>query len=95
MSGALRVANGKVYIGSGVADFGSRGVISAYDTWDYNANMPIVLADLKIDGTMRKVLLQAPKSGFFYVIDRVTGEFISAEKYARATSYSMAPERKN
>jgi PQQ-dependent dehydrogenase (methanol/ethanol family) len=191
MDGAPRVANGKVYIGSGVADFGSRGVISAYDVntghevwrfytvpgdpakgyenkamemaaktwpegwapgggasvwetivydkelnsiyfgtdagsplnagvrspgggdnlftnsivavdadtgeykwhyqtvphdaWDYNANMPIVLAELKIEGRVRKVLMQAPKSGFFYVIDRTNGEFISAEKYAKTT----------
>ena len=191
MDGAPRVANGKVYIGNGVSDFGARGVISAYDTntgyevwrfytvpgdpekgyenkamemagktwpegwapgggasvwetivydkelnsiyfgtdagsplnaearspgggdnlftnsivavdadtgeykwhyqtvphdaWDYNANMPIVLADLEIDGKLRKTLMQAPKSGFFYVIDRVTGEFISAEKYVPVT----------
>jgi glucose dehydrogenase len=38
----------------------------------------MTLADLKIDGVTRKVLMQAPKSGFFYVLDRKTGEFISA-----------------
>jgi len=187
MDGAPRVANGKVYIGGGVSDFGHRGVIAAYDAntgkeiwrfytvpgdpkngfeneamamasktwshgwareggaavwetivydkelntiyfgtdaggslnpeirspgkgdnlftnsivavdadtgkykwhyqvvprdaWDYNANMPIILADLEIDGKKRKVLMQAPKSGFFYVIDRVTGKLISAENY--------------
>ncbi len=51
------------------------------DTWDYTATQPIILADIEIDGVARKVLMQAPKNGFFYVIDRVTGEFISAEAY--------------
>lgn len=39
----------------------------------------MILADLQIDGKQRKVLMQAPKNGFFYVIDRATGELISAE----------------
>ncbi|MEW6319519.1 MAG: PQQ-dependent dehydrogenase, methanol/ethanol family [Acidobacteriota bacterium] len=52
------------------------------DDWDYNAAQPMVLADLTINGRARKVLMQAPKNGFFYVIDRVTGEFISAAAYA-------------
>jgi quinohemoprotein ethanol dehydrogenase len=51
------------------------------DTWDYTATQPIVLAELPIDGRVRKVLMQAPKNGFFYVLDRATGELISAEKY--------------
>ena len=52
------------------------------DTWDFDATMDIQLADLEIDGTPRKVLMQAPKNGFFYVIDRLTGELISAEAFA-------------
>ena len=51
------------------------------DAWDYTATQHIVLADLEIAGKQRKVLLQAPKNGFFYVIDRATGELISAENY--------------
>lgn len=51
------------------------------ETWDYTATQPIMLADLEIGGKPRKVLMQAPKNGFFYVIDRVTGEFISANNY--------------
>ena len=51
------------------------------DSWDYTATQHIVLADLTIDGDLRKVLLQAPKNGFFYVLDRETGEFLSGEKY--------------
>ena len=45
----------------------------------------MALADMEIDGVDRKVLLQAPKNGFFYVIDRITGELISAENYVRVT----------
>ncbi len=52
------------------------------DTWDYNATMPLMAADLVIGSTKRKVLMQAPKNGFFFVIDRETGKFISADKYA-------------
>ncbi|MBL8270626.1 PQQ-dependent dehydrogenase, methanol/ethanol family [Steroidobacter sp.] len=51
------------------------------ESWDYTATQHIVLADVSIGGETRKVLLQAPKNGFFYVLDRVTGKLISAEKY--------------
>ncbi len=51
------------------------------ETWDYTATQPLMLAELKIDGKDRKVVMQAPKNGFFYVIDRATGELISADKY--------------
>ena len=52
------------------------------ETWDYNSNMDIVLADLLIEGEPRKVILHAPKNGFFYVIDRQDGRLISAEPFA-------------
>jgi PQQ-dependent dehydrogenase (methanol/ethanol family) len=51
------------------------------EEWDYTATQSIVLADLQIDGRVRKVLMQAPKNGFFYVLDRTTGEFISGTPY--------------
>jgi len=51
------------------------------ETWDYTATQHIVLADMDIDGRERQVLMQAPKNGYFYVLDRATGEFISAEPY--------------
>ncbi len=51
------------------------------DTWDYTAVQPMMLADLQIGGRLRKVIMQAPKNGFFYVIDRATGELLSADKY--------------
>ncbi|MEP3421261.1 MAG: PQQ-dependent dehydrogenase, methanol/ethanol family [Erythrobacter sp.] len=51
------------------------------ETWDFTATQHIILADMEINGEARQVLMQAPKNGFFYVIDRATGEFISAEPY--------------
>jgi quinohemoprotein ethanol dehydrogenase len=51
------------------------------ENWDFTATMPMILADLKIAGKARKVILQAPKNGFVYVIDRVTGKLVSAEKF--------------
>jgi quinohemoprotein ethanol dehydrogenase len=53
------------------------------ELWDYTATMNNILADIEINGTKRKVIMQAPKNGFFYVIDRATGELLSAEKYTR------------
>ncbi|MBX7527903.1 PQQ-dependent dehydrogenase, methanol/ethanol family [Qipengyuania vesicularis] len=55
------------------------------ETWDYTATQHIILADMEIEGAARKVLVQAPKNGFFYVLDRATGEFISAEQYIPQT----------
>ena len=52
------------------------------DNWDYNAAQPMILADLTIAGQPRKVIMQAPKNGFFYVLDRTTGRLISGEPYA-------------
>jgi quinohemoprotein ethanol dehydrogenase len=53
------------------------------DSWEYNATMNIVLADLPIHGQPRKTLLIAPKNGFFYVLDRGTGELLSANHYVK------------
>jgi quinohemoprotein ethanol dehydrogenase len=51
------------------------------ETWDYTATQHIMLADLEIDGDMRRVVMQAPKNGFFYVLDAENGKLISAENY--------------
>lgn len=55
------------------------------DSWDYTATQNIIFADLEIGGVTRKVLMQAPKNGFFYVLDRETGEFISGEPFVNVT----------
>src|SRR3954470_20257575 len=51
------------------------------DNWDYTSTQPMILADINIDGAPRKVVLHAPKNGFFFVIDRTTGKFISAKNF--------------
>ena len=55
------------------------------DAWGYDATMDMTLATLEIGGAPRKVILHAPKNGFFYVIDRATGKLISAEKLGEVT----------
>ncbi|MFO0690463.1 MAG: PQQ-dependent dehydrogenase, methanol/ethanol family [Myxococcota bacterium] len=55
------------------------------DNWDYTAVQPLMLAELPIGGALRKVVLQAPKNGFFYVLDRATGELLSADPYVPVT----------
>lgn len=53
------------------------------EAWDFTATQHMILADLVIDRRERKIIMQAPKNGFFYVLDRVTGELLSAEPYGR------------
>lgn len=55
------------------------------ETWDFNADMDIELAELEIDGKSRDVILHAPKNGFFYVIDRMDGKLISAKPIVPVT----------
>lgn len=55
------------------------------DNWDFTATQKMILTDLEIAGRKRQVIMQAPKNGFFYVLDRVTGELLSAEPYATTT----------
>jgi quinohemoprotein ethanol dehydrogenase len=55
------------------------------EAWDYKATANMVLATVKIDGVDRKVLMQAPTNGYFYVLDRQTGKLISAEAFAKVT----------
>lgn len=51
------------------------------DHWDYTSTQPMILADITIDGAPRKVILHAPKNGFFFVVDRTNGKFISAKNF--------------
>jgi quinohemoprotein ethanol dehydrogenase len=51
------------------------------ESWDFTAVQQIILTQLEIKGKKRDVLMQAPKNGFFYVLDRNTGELLSAEPY--------------
>ena len=55
------------------------------DEWDYDSVQHLMLADLTIKGQQRKVIMQANKNGFYYMIDRVSGKFISGQPFARVT----------
>jgi quinohemoprotein ethanol dehydrogenase len=63
------------------------------DQWDYTSTQPMILADLTIDGRQRNVLLHAPKNGFFYVLDRITGEFISGDKYVKRLTWAVGLDK--
>jgi len=64
------------------------------EDWDYTCTQPIILADLKIDGKLRKVAMQAPKNGFFYVIDRTNGRLISAKSYVSHNTWASRIDMK-
>jgi quinohemoprotein ethanol dehydrogenase len=80
-----------LYLSSVIAVHAKTGQMAWYyqttpgDTWDFDSTADVILADLKIDGQVRHVLMHAPKNGFFYVLDRATGKLISAQKYATVT----------
>ena len=66
------------------------------ESWDFTQTQPIILATLKLDGALRKVMMQAPKNGFFYVIDRANGKLVSAKSFVRqnwTTGVDMATGR--
>ncbi|MDR2216127.1 MAG: PQQ-dependent dehydrogenase, methanol/ethanol family, partial [Nevskiaceae bacterium] len=80
-----------LYVSSIVALHADTGKIAWHyqttpgDMWDYTATNSIILADIEFQGSARKVLFQAPKNGFFYLLDRQTGELLGADKYGAAT----------
>jgi len=55
--------------------------ISAHDAWDYDEIMENVLVDMNYDGRMRKLLIHPGRTGFVFVLDRESGELLSAEKF--------------
>lgn len=59
------------------------------DGWDYTSTQHIILADIAWQGALRKVILHAPKNGFFFVIDRVTGQFLSAIPYYPRLNWAL------
>jgi quinohemoprotein ethanol dehydrogenase len=77
----------KLYAASILAIRGRSGGLAWYyqevpgDGWDYDATQKMVLTDLHIGGRPRKVLMQAAKNGYFYVLDRASGELLSAQPF--------------
>jgi quinohemoprotein ethanol dehydrogenase len=90
---AIRSPGGgdNLFLASIVALDADTGVMKWYyqttpgDNWDYTAVQDMMLADMEVDGQQRKVLMQAPKNGFFYVIDRSNGELLRANPYVTTT----------
>ncbi len=64
------------------------------EDWDFTCTQPIVLADIKIDGKLRKVAMQAPKNAFFYVIDRTNGKLISGKSYTSVNTWASGIDPK-
>ena len=58
------------------------------ETWDFTATQPIILATIPIGGVQRRVLMQAPKNGFFFVVDRTNGRPIAANKFIRTVNWA-------
>jgi PQQ-dependent dehydrogenase (methanol/ethanol family) len=97
----LRGSQGKdnLYVCSIIAVNPDNGEMKWYyqavpgDSWDYDSVQQLTLADMTIAGRLRRVIMQANKNGYFYVIDRLTGEFISASPYA-PLNWSEAMDKK-
>ena len=76
-----------LYVASILAMRGSTGElvwhfqVTPGDNWDYDATQPLLLAELNIEGRERKVIMQASKNGYFYVLDRESGQFLSARPF--------------
>ena len=62
--------------------------MTPHDEWDYDGVNESILADIEIDGAMRKVLVHFDRNGFGYTLDRVTGELLVAEKYDPAVNWA-------
>ena len=97
---ALRGGGDNLYTACIVAVRASTGELAWYfqptpgDNWDYDATQPLMQADLRINGHVRKVLMQANKNGFFYVLDRRTGEFISGAPFVSGITWATGLDRK-
>jgi len=63
------------------------------ETWDFTSTQPFILADLNIDGQERKVIMHAPKNGYFYVLDRITGKFISGKPFVKRMTWSLGLDK--
>ena len=78
----------QLYAASILAVHADSGALAWYyqtvpgDRWDFDSTEKLVLADMSVDGRTRRVLMQAAKNGFYYVLDRSSGELLSAHNFA-------------
>ena len=74
-----------VALQAGSGDYVWHYQVTPQDNWDSTATQQLVLAELEIEGNPRSVIMQAPKNGFFYVLDRISGELLSADAFTHIT----------
>lgn len=97
---SLRGEGDALYTASILAVKAATGELAWYfqttpgDSFDYDATQPLIQADLTIKGRLRKVILQANKNGFFYVLDRQTGEFLSAAPFVDGITWASGIDPK-
>ena len=97
---ALRGPGDSLYTSSILAVHSSNGEIAWHfqtspgDSFDYDATQPLMQADLKISGQTRKVIMQANKNGFFFVLDRATGEFLTGGPFVSGISWATGLDQK-
>ncbi len=65
-----------------------------HDLWDWDATEPLLLVDAKFQGRDRKLLLQANRNGFFYVLDRITGEFLLGKPFVERLTWASGLDAK-
>jgi PQQ-dependent dehydrogenase (methanol/ethanol family) len=96
----LRGGGESLYTASIIAVHASNGELAWYfqttpkDNWDFDSTQPLMQGDLTIGGRMRKVIMQANKNGFFYVLDRITGEFISGKPFVSGITWATGLDPK-
>ena len=97
---ALRGEGDSLYTSSILAVKASTGELAWHfqttpgDSFDYDATQPLIQADLELNGSPRKVILQANKNGFFYMLDRRTGEFLSAAPFVSGITWASGIDPK-
>ena len=97
---ALRGQGDSLYTASILAVKSSTGELAWHfqttpgDSFDYDATQPLIQADLLLNGRPRKVVLQANKNGFFYVLDRQTGEFLSAAPFVSGITWASGIDQR-
>lgn len=97
---ALRGPGDSLYTSSILAVHASNGEMAWHfqtspgDSFDYDATQPLMQADLKIGGQTRRVIMQANKNGFFFVLDRATGEFLKGGPFVTGITWATGLDQK-
>jgi alcohol dehydrogenase (cytochrome c) len=64
-----------------------------HDVWDYDGNTQLFLVDVKYDGAPRKLIVQANRNGYFYVLDRTDGKFLRATPYVEQITWATIDDK--